>query len=131
MWTCPRCDRSFGRTNAGHVCLGGMPIDVRLAELPDGQRRAAEAVLTHVRRIKGLAIEAVMVGIFIKRERSIVELRPKKKWLDLSFISTQVITSERIARVVKWGAHTAYFVHLTDKQDVDAELRRWLTAALR
>jgi hypothetical protein len=108
-----------------------MPIEVRLADLDDGQRRAAEAVLAHARKIRGLVIEAVHVCIFIKRDRTIVEMRPKKRWLDLSFITTAHVASERIARTIPLGAANAYFVHLTDKHDVDAELRRWLTDSLR
>lgn len=108
-----------------------MPIAVWLDDLPDGQRRAAKAVIALARRQRGLVIEAVSVGVLIKRERSIVELRPKKRWLDLSFISAAAISSEKIARVARWPGGTAYFVHLRDEGDVDADLRRWLTAALQ
>ena len=108
-----------------------MPIEARLSDLPDGQRRAAEAVLAVLRKHSDLIIEAVAVGILVKRNGSFIELRPKTKWLDLSFISDEVIESPRIARIVEWPAGRAYFVHLTDKRDVDAELRRWLTTAIR
>lgn len=108
-----------------------MPIEVWLAERTEPQRRAAEAVLAIVDRIAGLVVEAVSVGILIKRERTIVELRPKTKWLDLSFIRTAAIDSDRIARTIKLATGTAYFVHLEDETDVDAELKRWLQAALR
>lgn len=108
-----------------------MPIEVWLAERTDGQRRAAEAVLAAVRRMRGLIVEAVSVGILIKRERTLVELRPKTRWLDLSFVTTATIASERIARRLAMGACNVYFVHLADEGDVDAELRGWLTAALR
>jgi hypothetical protein len=107
-----------------------MPIEVWLAEQPDGQRRAAEAVLAILRRHRDLVIEAVGVGILVKRERSIIEMRPKTRWLDLSFISPVAITSDKIAREVQWPAGRAYFVHLRDKDDVDGDLRRWLTAAV-
>ena len=32
---------------------------------------------------------------------------------------------------IPYPAANAYFVHLTDKHDVDAELRRWLSESLR
>jgi len=108
-----------------------MPIEYWLSDRPEGQRRAAEAVLAVARRFKGLAIEAVSVGIFIKRERSIVELRPKTKWLDMSFISSAELDSPKIARKVQWQAGQAYFVHLRDKTDVDREVRGWIADALR
>jgi hypothetical protein len=107
-----------------------MPIEVWLDERTEPQRRAAEAVLAIARRHRGLAIEAVTVGVLIKRERTLVELRPKTKWLALSFISTAAITSDRIARAIPLSSGTAYFMRLYDEDDVDAELRRWLTASL-
>jgi tryptophan synthase alpha subunit len=108
-----------------------MPIEVWLAERTEPQRRAAEAVLAIVRRHRTMIVEAVSVGILIKRERTVVELRPKKRWLDLSFITTQALDSDRIARTLEYAGGYVYFVHLADETDVDAELRGWLTAALR
>ena len=108
-----------------------MPIEVWLAEQTEPQRRAAEAVLAVVRRHRGVIAEAVSVGILVKRERTIVELRPKKRWLDLSFVTPATIDSPRIARTLEIAAGHVYFVHLVDDTDVDAELRRWLSTALR
>ena len=129
-WTCPRCDREFA-TRRAHVCEPGLPVDYWLAERTEPQRRAAEAVLAVARAIPGLVIEAVSVGLFVKRERTIVELRPKVKWLQLSFVTAAHVASPRIARTIALRASTAYFVRLRDASDVDAELRRWLRAALR
>jgi hypothetical protein len=131
VWTCPRCDRSFGKANRAHECSPAMPIEVWFDERTEPHRRAAAAVLTIVQRHQGLIVEAVGVGVLIKRERTIVELRPKTRWLDLSFISTATIESERIARTIEMATGTAYFVHLADERDVDAELRRWLDGCLR
>ncbi len=107
-----------------------MPLEVWLDERTPGQRRAAEAVLRVATRYRDLVIEAVGVGVLIKRERTLVELRPKTKWLDVSFISAEKIDDDRIARTVRWGTNTAYFVHLTDADDVDQAVRGWLASAL-
>src|SRR5688500_18659959 len=105
-WTCPHCDRTFASRRA-HVCAAAMPVELRLEDVPDDQRRAALAVLAVARRVKGLVIEAVSVGIFVKRERTIVELRPKARWLQLSFISRDSIASERISRTIELPRGTA------------------------
>ena len=131
VWACPRCDRPFGKPNRPHECAPGMPIEVWLDERTEPQRRAAEAVLAVIKRYRGLIVEAVSIGVLIKRERTIVELRPKTKWLDVSFISHDKVASRRIARTLPCGAGYFHVVHLTDKGDVDAELRRWLAASLR
>ena len=108
-----------------------MPVAAWLDERTDEQRRAAEAVLRVARRHRGLVIEAVAVGVLIRRERTLVELRPRRRWLDLSFVTTAAIASDRIARRIELARGTAYVVHLRDERDVDAELRGWLATTLR
>jgi hypothetical protein len=129
MWTCPHCERAFG-ANRAHVCTPGMPVGFWLEELPDEQRRAAEAVLAVASKIRGVAIEAVSVGVLIKRERTLVELRPKTKWLQLSFITRDAIESARISRRIPVANGTAYFVRLRDERDVDREVRGWVKRSL-
>ena len=130
-WVCPRCDRPFGRPNRPHTCIPGMPLEVWLGERTEPQRRAAEAVLRVVRRHQGITVEAVSVGVLVKRERTIIELRSKQRWLDVAFITAQPIDSERIARVLPLARGTYHAVHVRDAAEVDAELRGWLAAALR
>ena len=108
-----------------------MPIEVWLAERTDPQRRAAEAVLAIAKRFRTVVVEALGVGVMIKRERTIVELRPKTRWLDLSFLSSAAIAGDRIARAIAGAKGTFYVVHLRDAADVDAELIGWLADALR
>jgi hypothetical protein len=107
-----------------------MPIEVWLAAQAEPQRRAAEKVLAIVRRHRDLIVEAVGVGVLIKRARTIVELRPKTRWLDLSFVTTAAIASDRVARTYPLATGTAYVVRLRDARDVDAEVRGWLREAL-
>ena len=133
-WTCPRCERPFA-TRRAHVCEPGLPIAYWLSERSDGQREAAAKVIEIARGIDGVTIEAVTVGVLIKRQRSIVELRPKTKWLQLSVIAQRPLPDSaraRVSRVVRWGKDmTAYFVRLTAAADVDRVMGAWLREALR
>src|SRR6185312_1134147 len=97
-WTCPRCERPFA-TRRAHVCAPGMPVEYWLAERPDGQREAATAIVELAREIPGVTVEAVSIGVLIKRQRSIVELRPKTKWLQLSVIAQRPLAASARARV--------------------------------
>ena len=113
-----------------------MPIEFWLAERSEPQRRAAEAVLAIVRELADdeadgeLVIEAVTVGVLIKRVRTIVELRPMTKWLQLSFVTSAHVDDARISRKIPLGSSTAYFVRLRDERDVDDVVRGWLVASL-
>src|SRR4051794_4094153 len=133
-WTCPRCERPFA-TRRAHVCEPGLPVEYWLAERPDGQREAAAAIIELARSIAGVTVEAVSIGVLIKRQRSIIELRPKTKWLQLSVIADRPLAASaraRVSRVVEWGKDTtAYFVRLTSATDIDRSMRAWLRRALR
>jgi hypothetical protein len=109
-----------------------MPLEVWLDERTPPQRRAAAAVLRVAKRYRDLTIEAVGIGVLIKRERTLVELRPKTRWLDVSFISPAAIDDDRIARALPVARScTWYVVHVVDARDVDATLRGWLASSLR
>lgn len=108
-----------------------MPLELWLDGLDEPQRRAAEAVLAVVKKHRGLVVEAVSVGVLIKRERTIAELRAKKKWLDLSLVAGADWSSERFARKVPLAKGFWYVVHLRDPRDVDRDVRGWLDRTLR
>lgn len=112
-----------------------MPVEYWVAERPDGQREAAAAIIDLARGTEGVTVEAVSVGVLIKRQRSIIELRPKAKWLQLSVIAQRPLAPSaraRVSRVVKWGKDmTAYFVRLTSAAEIDRAMRAWLRQALR
>lgn len=133
-WTCPRCDRAFA-TRRAHTCEPGLPIEYWLAERPDGQREAAAKIIELARGIADVTVEAVTIGVLIKKQRSIIELRPKTRWLQLSVIATRPLPASaraEISRVVQWGEDvTAYFVRLTEPAQVDRAMTTWLRAALR
>lgn len=75
-----------------------------------------------------MTVEPVSVGIFIKANGSFVELRPKTKWVALSFPVARRLQSARISRKpVASGQKIFHFVNLTSSEEVDDELRGWLT----
>lgn len=75
-----------------------------------------------------MTVEPVSVGIFIKSNGSFVELRPKTKWVSLSFPLARRLQSPRISRKPIVSGHKIFhFVNLTTPREVDQELRGWLT----
>jgi hypothetical protein len=110
-----------------------MPLAVWLDERTEPQRRAARAVLAVVRRHRGVVVEAVSVGVLVKRDRTVVELRAKTRWLELGLVVVDAIAADRIARHVELprGRGHYYTVRLRDAGDVDREVRGWVAAALR
>ncbi|MHB8576140.1 MAG: DUF5655 domain-containing protein [Dehalococcoidia bacterium] len=129
-WTCPKCNRSFGRPNRPHTCVPALSADEYFATRTAAQRRIYDAVVAHVQEFDAVEIEAVYVGILMKRSRTFAELRPKRDGFRLSVLLERVVEHPRISRTSPLPAHrVAHFVVLRDAGDVDDQLRAWLTEA--
>ena len=131
-WVCPECGRRFGRAVQSHECSPAMSLDDYFATADERERPIFDAVLAHLDSLGDVHVEPVAVGIFLKRDRSFVELRPMRKWVALSFPMARRIESARIARKpVVAGSHWYYVVNLQSSAEVDDEVRDWLTEGWR
>jgi hypothetical protein len=117
---------------------------------PPHEREIFEAVLDHLESLGPIHVEPVAVGIFLKCEQSgerselgyrrrrlrrpplggsFVELRPKQRWVALSFPFSRVIDHPRIARTMRSGGTTYHVVNLRTPDDLDDTVRAWLAEA--
>ena len=146
-WTCPRCDREFGRARQAHTCLPGGTVADSFAGRPPGQRAVYDALIAHLRTLGPVHEDAVGVGVFLKRTSKLAEVRPQARWVSLAIVlpraerseagperpserEAQPVPDPRIDRVIRIGAdRVAHFVKLATVDDVDDQVRAWLTAA--
>jgi hypothetical protein len=130
-WTCPDCERSFGRKNQSHGCAPSSTVDDFFADRPAPLRRAYDAVARHLATLEGVSVDPVSVCIMFKRSRSFAEVRAKRDRLVLCFLLSRVIDDDdRIAKTLKLSANrTAHYVDLMKAGDVDRTVRGWLTEA--
>lgn len=127
-WICPGCDRRFGRANQSHFCAPAMSVDAYFEGRPAAFRQIYDAVIAHLESVGEVYVDAVDVGILIKRSRTFVELRPRRGGLALSVMLSRLVEHPRITRTVRAsGSRTAHFVTLTAAADVDDQVRDWLT----
>jgi hypothetical protein len=130
MWECPRCERRFGQANRPHVCAPAMAIDAYFVDAEPVDRDIYEAVAEALIECGPVEIEAVSVGIFFKRSRTFVELRPRKRGMACSMILPHAVSSDRVTRRIQVGTRgAANFVTLHSADDVDEQLRGWLAMA--
>lgn len=131
MWTCPDCQRSFGRTRQGHMCAPGLTLDEFFETAHERERPIFEAVRRHLESIGDVYIEAVQVGIFFKNGPVIAQLRPKKKWVALSFYLPVKLDHARLSRKVipagGQGGRWYHVVNIADVAEVDEQIDDWLT----
>jgi hypothetical protein len=107
-----------------------MSLDDYFSTGPPFERPVFDAVMAVLAELGPVHVEPVSVGIFIKKDGSFLELRPMQRWVALSFSLPRVVHSPKISRkVVNWGGRYYHFVNLRSADDVDDEVRDWLTEA--
>jgi hypothetical protein len=109
-----------------------MSLDEYFSTGPAFERRVFEAVMAHVETLGPVHVEPVSVGIFVKKSGSFLELRPMARWVALSFRVPHRIRHPKIARKpIRAGDLTFHVVNLRGPEDVDDDIRAWLTESYR
>jgi hypothetical protein len=128
-WVCPRCEREFDRPHQAHVCAPGVDVEAWFADRPTSDRAIYDAIMD---RLPGdVHVDAVSVGVFLKAQRKIAELRPRQRGrMALYLILPRPLETPRSGRPEKislgrWG----HRITLTGPDDVDDELGGWLAEA--
>jgi hypothetical protein len=129
-WVCPRCDREFGRAHQSHVCVPGCTVEESFAGRPQVYRELYEAIVGYLRTLGPVHADAVKVGVFLKRDRKLAEVRPMARSLSLELVLPRKLDHPRVHRSVDIAAgRTWNTIRLRQLEEVDEELRDWLTEA--
>lgn len=109
-----------------------MSVEEYFSTGPAHERAIFDTVLAHVSTLGPVHVEPVSVGIFLKRVQSFAQLRPKDRWVSLSFSLPRVVAHECIIRkVVEYHGRHYHVANLRTPDDLDDRLRGWLTEAYR
>jgi len=107
-----------------------MSLEEYFATGPAFERPIFEAVLAHLESLGPMHVEPVSVGIFIKSNGTFVQLRPMTRWVAMWFPMARRLDDRRISRKpVASGRRLWHMVNLVGPDDVDDQVRRWLTEA--
>jgi hypothetical protein len=107
-----------------------MSLEEYFATGPARERPIYEAVRAHLDTLGPVIVEPVSVGIFLKRPGRIAQLRPATRWVDLTFSLHQPVRHPLIVRKPQlYGGRYHHAVRLTGPEDLDDEIRGWLTEA--
>ena len=94
------------------------------------ERPIFERVRAQLDHLDPLRVEAVTIGILFKRVRTFAELRPMRERVRLGMLFSAPLESPRFVRTERLGgSRMAFFVDLRHPDDVDDEVRDWLTDA--
>ena len=99
-WTCPRCDREFGRARQSHTCVPGITVGAAFACCPPAARAVYDAIMAHVRSLGPVHEDAVSVGVFLKSGRKLAEVRPRSRDVWLGLYLPRPVHDRRIAKIL-------------------------------
>ena len=129
-WTCPECEREFGRTRQSHVCVPGCTVDETFAGRPGYQRAAYDLIAAHLAALGPLHVDAVRVGVFLLSDRKFAEVRPKARSMSVALFLLRGLDDTRVARIEPLSTgRVVNYLKVTRVEDVDERLRAWLTEA--
>ena len=116
--------------NQTHECAPALSEAEYFATGPAHERPIFEAVRAFVETLGPVHVEFVSVGIFLKRGRTFAELRPRERWVALSFSLRRSVRHRLIVRKVL-PYHGRYFhvANLRRPDDFDDALQDWLAEA--
>ena len=113
-----------------HDCAPGLTLDDYFATGPAHERPVFDAVMTHLATVGPVHLDIVSVGIFLKNPRKFAELRPKDRWVALSFSLSRRATHPTITRkVVEHGSRFWHVANLAGPEQFDDDLADLLTEA--
>ena len=130
VWTCPNCNRPFGKRNQGHTCSPGMTVEEYFATGPAFERPIHDEVVPFLTALGPMIVEYVQVGVFLKAKRTFAELRPLTKWVNLTFHLGRELKHPHIQRAINYAPGRWYYtVRVKTPDDVTDEVRGWLAEA--
>jgi hypothetical protein len=107
-----------------------MTLEEYFSTGPAHERPVFDAVMDHLRTLGDVHVEPVSVGIFLKRAQSFAQLRPRDRWVALSFSLPRKVDHERITRkVIQYHGRYHHVANIRGPEDLDDRLLGWLSEA--
>jgi hypothetical protein len=89
-----------------------------------------DEILAHLESLGPVHVDAVTVGVFLKSDRKLAEVRPMARALSVELVMPRPLGSPRVAFQLRASAtRVVHVVRLTSVEQVDDELLGWLTEA--
>ena len=86
--------------------------------------------MAHLRTLGPVHVDAVSVGLFLKNPKKFAELRPRDRWVAVSFSLGRRATHRTIVRkVIPYGRRYWHIANVASPDDLDADLLALLTEA--
>lgn len=129
-WSCPNCNRVFGKTDQRHTCEPAISLNDYFASARPFEEPIFDAVHAGIGQLEGLIVDPIGIGILLKNGPMFAELRPKTKWTALGFSLGRKLDTTRLSRkVADYGKKHFHVINIVDPEQIDDEIVEWLTEA--
>jgi hypothetical protein len=130
-WTCPTCRRRFARAKQWHSCQSRR-IDSHFVDKDPALREAFDVLVRRLKKTGPLRIDAVKTSINLISRHHFGGVTVRRDYLRIGFLAPDSIDSARIVHRQRLGPNrVGHTVVIGGKEDVNAELLRWLANARR
>jgi hypothetical protein len=130
-WICPACRRRFARARQSHSCRPHS-IDSHFAGKDPVLRALFDGLIRRLDKTGPLRIDAVKTSINLIGRHHFAGIAVRRQYLRVGFLARKPIRSRRIVHSLVLGPNRVeHSVVVHDRDDVDAELVRWLSDARR
>jgi len=112
------------------VCVPAGTVDDTFAPHPRAWREIFDTIMSHVESLGPVHADAVKVGVFLKSDRKLAEVRPRARAVELLLALPGPVDHDRVSRVLRQSSDiTVNVIPLRSASEVDDQLRGWLTTA--
>lgn len=126
MWTCPECGRSFRNTQQRHHCERTTVAD-QLVNQPEEIIRIFEKIIAYVEKVGPYSKSPIKDYIMLKHRSTFLTIKPRKKYLDISFFLDVNTKAFPIFKSLQRSKHRVlHAARLESEKDVSALVKSWI-----
>ena len=107
-----------------------MTVEEYFSSGPPHERAIFDAVMKRLKKVGPVHVEPVSVGIFLKNPRCFAQLRPRDKWVAVSFSLSRKVSHPTITRkVVAYQGKFHHVANVRTPEEIDDQLASFLAEA--
>jgi hypothetical protein len=126
MWACPKCGRNFKNTGQRHRCER-TSVAAQLENQRDGVLAIHQKIMQAVEKLGPFEISPIRNYIMLKNGGTFLTIKPRKKYLDISFFLTEKTEDFPIFVSRKQSANrTLHGARLETTADVSPHVLQWI-----
>ncbi|MBL7159499.1 hypothetical protein ISS85_03415 [Candidatus Microgenomates bacterium] len=130
LWTCPKCQRKFAKTNQSHSC-NAYPLKKHFEGKEQIVKQLYSEIIKKVKKEIGpFRFDSVSCCIRLVKNFAFAAVIPMKDKIRVGFTLKYLLKNSRVFKHAQISANRHnYRVEIKSKKEIDEELMNWLKQA--